>query len=253
MLSEASHERRDDETMTAAGLTLLLPQKPDVERDSLADAWQRNGGKVLRLARFWDPPTLDPRSVRVYGSDAFCLVLREKLGVELCSPSDELTFAVPQQHLRRAVWRRRLSEAIDGDISYPAFCKPTVPKLFPARVYSDAADLAAACRGLGGQTVVLVSEPVAFIAEARCFVLEGRVLDCAIYDGEGDTIAATNAAAELLPNLPLPRAVVADMGLIRGRGWALLEFNAAWGAGLNGCSAELVWPCIAGASGAGPC
>ena len=244
---------RDAEMMTAAGLTLLLPEKPDVERDSLAEAWERCGGKVLRLARFWDPPMLDARSVRVYGSDAFCLVLKEKLGVELCSPSDELMLTVPQQHLRRAVWRRRLSEAIDGDVSYPAFCKPTVPKLFPARVYSHAADLASACRGLEGETVVLVSEPVTFIAEARCFVLDGRVLDCAIYDGHGDTIAAANAAAELLADLPLPRAVVVDMGLIRGRGWALLEFNAAWGAGLNGCSAELVWPCVAAASGAGPC
>jgi hypothetical protein len=239
--------------MTAAGLTLLLPDKPDVERDSLADAWERSGGKVLRLARFWDPPAVDPRSTRVYGSDAFCLVLKEKLGVELCSPSDELIFLVPPQYLRRAVWRQSLSQAIEADVSFPAFCKPAVPKLFPARVYSDAAELAAECRGLDGETAILVSEPVTFIAEARCFILEGRVLDCAIYDGDGDTTAAASTAAELLRDLTVPRAVVVDMGLIQGRGWALVEFNAAWGAGLNGCRAELVWPCVAAASGAGPC
>lgn len=239
--------------MNATGLTLVLPDKADVERESLADAWERSGGSVLRLARFWDPPALDPRSVRVYGSDAFCLVLKEKLGVELCSPADELIFAVPPHHLRRAVSRRTLSEAIEPDFSYPAFCKPVVPKLFQARVYIDAGELAAECRGLDGQTVILVSEPVTFIAEARCFILERRVLDCAIYDGDADAASAASAAAELLRDLPVPRAVVADMGLIPGRGWALVEFNAAWGAGLNGCSPELVWPCVAAASGADPC
>ena len=239
--------------MTAAGLTLLLPDKPDVERDSLADAWERYGGKVLRLARFWDPPTVDRRSTRVYGSDAFCLVLKEKLGIELCSPSDELIFAVPPRYLRRGVWRQTLSQAIQSDISYPAFCKPTVPKLFPARVYSNAAELAAECRGLDGEMLIVVSEPVTFMAEARCFILEGRVLDCASYDGDGDTTSAASAAAELLRDLTVPRAVVVDMGLIPERGWALVEFNAAWGAGLNGCRAELVWPCVAAASGAGPC
>jgi ATP-grasp domain-containing protein len=239
--------------MNAAGLTLLLPDKPDVERDSLANVWERHGGMVLRLARFWDPPALDPGSVRVYGSNAFCLVLKEKLGLQLCSPSDELIFAVPPHHLRRAVWRRTLTEAIELDPAYPAFCKPAVPKLFPARVYTNPTELATECRGLDGGSVIVVSEPVTFIAEARCFILEGRVLDCAIYDGEGDTEAAASAVAELLRDLPVPRAVVVDMGLIPGRGWAVVEFNAAWGAGLNGCSPELVWPCVAAASGAGPC
>src|SRR5215208_4241116 len=108
--------------MNAAGLTLLLPDKPDPERDALADVWEGVGGNVQRLARFWDPPALDPRRVRVYGSDSFCLVLQQKLGLELCSPPDELIFAVPPRHLRRAVWRRTLGDA--AALPYPAFCKP---------------------------------------------------------------------------------------------------------------------------------
>ena len=206
---------------------------------------------MWRVARFWDPPALDPSCVRVYGNDAFCLVLQQKLGLELCSPSDELIFDVPAQHLRRAIWRRTLGEM--ADLSYPTFCKPVTPKLFSARVYASAAELAAECRGLDGQTVVLASEPVAFAAEARCFVLEGAVLDCAIYEGDADAAAAAAAAADLLRDVRVPRAIVLDMGLIPGRGWALVELNAAWGAGLNGCRPELVWPCVAAASGPQPC
>jgi len=43
--------------------------------------------------------------------------------------------------------------------------------------------------------------------------------------------------------------VVIDVGLIANRGWGVIEFNAAWGAGLNGCDPEKVLPAILAASG----
>ena len=201
----------------------------------------------MRIARFWDPPAFDPSAVRVYGSDSFCLVLQQKLGFQLVSPPDELLFEVPPAHLHRELWRRTIGEL--DTFAYPVFSKPATPKLFPARVYSSADELAAETRGLDAGTTVMVSEPVSFAAEARCFVLDRTVLDCAVYEGQGDVAAATIAAEETLRELIVPRAVVLDMGFIRGRGWAVVEFNAAWAAGLNGCRAELVWPCIAAASG----
>ena len=33
----------------------------------------------------------------------------------------------------------------------------------------------------------------------------------------------------------LPKAAVVDVGVIAGRGWAVVEQNAAWGSGLYGC------------------
>ncbi len=39
------------------------------------------------------------------------------------------------------------------------------------------------------------------------------------------------------PRVVLPRAVVLDVGVIDGRGWAAVELNAAWGSGLYGCDA----------------
>ena len=50
----------------------MITDKPDVERDAVADVWSAAGGEVLRLGRFWDPPTLDPKRVRVYGADSYC-------------------------------------------------------------------------------------------------------------------------------------------------------------------------------------
>lgn len=53
----------------------------------------------------------------------------------------------------------------------------------------------------------------------------------------------------LVKAIVLPRAVVVDVGFVAGRGWAVIEFNAAWGAGLNGCNATTVLPAVLAASG----
>ena len=38
----------------------------------------------------------------------------------------------------------------------------------------------------------------------------------------------------------LPRATVIDVGIVEGLGWACVEQNAAWGAGIYGCNAAAV-------------
>jgi hypothetical protein len=37
---------------------------------------------------------------------------------------------------------------------------------------------------------------------------------------------------------------VVDIGYNTEKGWFIIEFNACWGAGLNGCSPEKVIDCI---------
>lgn len=102
-------------------------------------------------------------------------------------------------------------------------------------MYQSSAELAAECRGLPPETAVFVSEPVALSAEARTFVIEGRVLDVAVYEGKREASAEGTFVTALTHAMALPRTVVVDVGLIDGRGGAVVEFNAAWGAGLNGC------------------
>jgi len=36
----------------------------------------------------------------------------------------------------------------------------------------------------------------------------------------------------------LPKAAVIDVGWITGKGWAVVEQNAAWGAGIYACDPE---------------
>ncbi|HEX7644381.1 MAG TPA: ATP-grasp domain-containing protein [Burkholderiaceae bacterium] len=228
------------------GLTLLLPDKPDPERDAVADAWVAAGGKAERIGRFWEPPAYDAQTVRLYGNDTFCLVLAQKLGLELVSPPDDLLLLLPEVFVKRGLQVSTLADA--ATLAYPAFIKPLVPKLFKAAVYRELADLLAECKGLGGDTVFLISEIVVFESEVRAFVLQGRVLDVAVYEGRADLNDALAFANAVAKQGSLSPACVVDVGWIAGRGWAVIEANAAWGAGLNGCSAVSVLPAIAAAS-----
>jgi hypothetical protein len=228
------------------GLNLVIPEKADPERDGVARAWAGAGGAVTRLGRFWDPPPLEAANVRLYANDTFALVLAQKLGLELVSPPDDLLARLPVALLHREVRMRLLQEA--EALAYPAFVKSAVPKLFAAKVYAGGGELLAQARGLAPETQMLVSEIVSFSCEARCFMLGDTVLDVAAYEGQADLAGARELAARVAASGLLPETCVVDVGLIPGRGWAVVEANAAWGAGLNGCAAEKVLPCIAAAT-----
>ena len=220
-----------------AGLVLVISDKPDVERDAVAAAWERGGGDVLRLGRFWDPPPLDASRVRLYGADAFCQVLAQKLGLALVSPADDLLLAFPPAVTKRAI-RRVIA---DEPIALPAFVKSIIPKLIPSRVYRCERELAS----VRGADELLVSDVVELRAEARSWVLDGEVLSIACYEGDAPLDDARTLAAEAARHAPSP--CVIDVGLTPD-GWVVVEPNAAWGAGLNGCDPAAAARCIARAT-----
>ena len=232
--------------MNLAGLNLVIPDKPDLERDAVADAWTNSGGTVHRVARFWEPPELPSESVRLYGPDTFALVVAEKLGLTLLEPDPYAVAKCPQHLLLRKVEVMRLGAVAPE--SLPKFIKPVVPKQFRAAVVSEFDALQEETRGLEPDTEILVSEVVEFIAEARSFVLGGVVQTTAIYEGTGNVDLAAKTCERIAMALDLPEAVVLDVGLLSDGRWAFVEANAAWGAGLNGCDPIQVVPCIAAAT-----
>jgi ATP-grasp domain-containing protein len=227
--------------MRCAGLTLVIPEKHDAERASVAEAWRRAGGEVVTLGRFWEPPALDPASVRCYGNDTFCLVLAQKLNLTLISPADDFLRFVPPDLLKRALSFTTLAIALT--LPFPAFVKPMTPKQFAGRVFNDADALRQETEGLPAETPVMISEIVEIVAEARTFVVNRRVASRAIYEGEASE-SMLAALRDLPTAAPDEEPIVIDWACIAGKGWAVLEANAAWGAGLNGCDPVAVLPCI---------
>jgi hypothetical protein len=229
-----------------AGLTLLISDRPDVERDAVAAAWEAAGGNVMRVARFWELPPIERGIARVYGADTFCQVVAEKLGLDLVSPDDRLLATAPELLLHRRLAVVRLGSLRPED--FPAFVKAVLPKQFRSAVYSSLESLAAETHGLDESTDVVVSEVVTFVAEARAFVRDGVVQTCSIYEGVADVGPALEFEERVAMSIPLPRTCVVDIGLLHDGRWALIEFNATWGAGLNGCDPARAVECIAAAS-----
>ncbi|MFP2957859.1 ATP-grasp domain-containing protein [Myxococcus sp. 1LA] len=222
---------------------MLIPAKGDPERDAVAAEWEAGGGTVLRLDRFWSPPALAPAEVRLYGNDTFCLVLAQMLGLSLVSPPDDLLLKVEPDWVKREVHGSTLAQVVAEP--FPRFVKPLVPKRFRADVWREAKALLEECRGLEAETPVLSSEVVTLRAEARAWALDGQILSCAMYEGEGDLSEARTFLEAVARSPLLPRTCVLDAAWVEGRGWALLEANAAWGAGLNGCDAAAAARCLA--------
>jgi hypothetical protein len=238
-------------------LVLSPRYSPDSRR--LAKAADEAGWDVERLHTWHVPDSLRGRKdIVIYGEHLFGEFLQGRLGIRLVDPPDDLLQAIPEDLRRREV---RLARYIDArNESSPKFIKPPNFKNFKAAVYAtgkdlpDEPDLAT--------TDVLVSEVVKWDVEFRCFILNGAVVDLSAYARDGNLNATDDlreswkatpdevksalqtAAAVVASGIKLPPAYALDVGQIAGRGWAVVEANAAWGSGIYGCEPAKILPVL---------
>jgi len=228
---------------------LLLP--PGYTTDSVA-LWRAalaSGWDVQRLHGWQVPDGLAGKEVVVYGETFFCGFVADALNLALLEPPFEWLTSLPPEFLRREVRFTRLGEA--RHLSARMFFKPADDKCFRARVYNSGDELPDA-EWLTAETPVLAAEPVEWELEFRCFVLEGTVVAHSPYLRYGELARADDDtwpvsqletedalafAAKLLTDtrVQAPPACVIDVGRIAGRGWAVVEANPAWAAGIYGC------------------
>lgn len=166
------------------------------------------------------------------------------LGLAMAEPPDDWLPTLPEEYRKRSVRLTTLGEARTN--LNPRFVKPPNDKSFPAAV----------CRGpdlpreFPDEMPVLSAEVVEWAIEFRCFILDRQMRTFSVYlrdgvlqkeNGYESTEAEDAEVREFVgrmladPRVRLPRAVVLDVGVIHGRGWAAVELNSAWGAGIYGC------------------
>jgi len=227
---------------------LLIPEKADIERTAVATAWKAQGGLVRPIGKFWQKPAINTSQICIYGNDTFALVLAQVLGKKLISPRDEMI-----AHPLLSTWvKRQLSITPSNEIAkltFPCFVKPVQPKLFKAKVYQTLVELQDVLNGLE-KTPLICSEVIQVEKEVRAFVINYTIADLAYYEGKGDVVQPQVFIQRFLQNtsIKLPLTFVLDVGYNARVGWFLLEFNASWGAGLNGCDPTKVLPCIRAAT-----
>jgi len=63
-------------------------------------------------------------------------------------------------------------------------------------------------------------------------------------EGDGSVHEATDFGSKVASIVRLPKTYVADVALVKQRGWAVVEFNSTWGSGLNGGDPDAVADCL---------
>ncbi len=235
---------------------LLLPSRYSADSVALWQAALTAGWSVRRLGYGQPAEVRAGEQAAIYGEPVFALALASNLEHALLTPTAEWLTSLPDAFLRRSL-RLVLAGAFDtATLRLPAFIKPAADKLFTAQVYLAAEDLPD-MRRLDPTTPLFIAEPVVWQDEFRCFIHEGQVRTASIYARAGTVAHAADGSwpcdpADLeeasgfaqrvmnTPGVSVPPGLVLDVGRIEQRGWAVVEANPAWGAGLYGCEAQPV-------------
>jgi hypothetical protein len=230
--------------------TLILTPRFTEDAQALWRAASRLGWDIERLTSWRVPEELRavPKPV-LYLEGLFGPTLAEQFGLRLLEPPDDWLPGLPEEYRKRHVSLTSLEAA--RAVTEPTFIKPANEKSFPARVCVGA-ELP---QGYDELSPVLLAEVVTWEKEFRCFVLDRHLRAISVYlrggelqrgndfaAADGELAEASSFVRSLLADerVDLPRAAVIDVGVISGRGWAVVEQNAAWGSGLYGCDPEQV-------------
>lgn len=242
--------------------TLLLSSRSTDDNQALWRAAVRSGWNVERARGITVPDGLAGEELVIYVEALFAPEIAKKLSLQLIGPAEDWLVKLPAEYRKREI--RLLTLGGARKLRVPAFVKPPNDKLFTATVFGSGDDLPA---DYDDSMAVLVAEPVTFEVEYRSFVLDRAVRTISPYLRHGrlaklDDFAAPDdeqrEAAEFARrivsdnSIELPRAVVIDVGRISGRGWAVVEANAAWGSGIYGCDPMEVLAVIRHAAGRSP-
>lgn len=225
--------------------TLYLTTRALPGAEALTRAAQSRRWRVHDLKQRGTSAVHDPEEpVAFYGSSTKESSERaRKLNLHLVSPPLDLLAWLPYRFTLRQVRFTTWCDLVGWN--EPLFAKPADPvdKCFDAGIYTRRADIRVV-RPIPADTPVLLSEPVEWLAEYRCFVADGRAIATSPYLSFGHALAhhpgiGTQVPAPVLDLCPdlaascaLPRAIVIDIGLIEDRGWAVVEFNPAWCSGI---------------------
>ena len=228
--------------------TLLLSSRQTEDAQKLWRACIDEKWKVIRL-HGWRVPDISPQDVAVYGEPLFAQHVAQTLGLRLQEPAIDWLPKLPHRWRGRDVHLATLAEA--RKVATCSFMKPAEGKCFEARVYSSGAELPPP-GPLPEELPVLVQEVVDWTIEFRCFLIDRKVMTSSAYWRDGKPAKAEDGSwsaseAELEEanrfcetvladqTVTFPDAVAVDVGVIRTRGWAVIECNAAFGSGIYGC------------------
>jgi len=195
-------------------------------------------------------PAIQDDDIVLYVEGLYAPTIANLLNQSVLQLPEDWLSKVPARFVNREVKLSTLGSA--WQLLTPKFIKPPNDKSFEAKVYQGGNELT---RDFDESTPVLISDPVEWIDEFRCFCLDSTVMTLSPYLRQGvlaretdysmsddESRAVIQFAEKCLSELEqfTPRAVVLDVGLLSTREWGIVEANAAWGSGIYGCDPDRV-------------
>lgn len=239
--------------------TLLLTSRTGWDTQALWRAAVARGWNVERLRGPRIPDgTLDPPIV-FYTEAVYVPIVARLLKLVVPEPPEDWLPRLPRKFTQREIRILRMAEA--RDLQGEHFVKPPNDKSFEARVYSSGLELPS---DVPDESPVLVSEPVKWDIEFRCFVRNRQVLTLSPYLDHGiflgpttetepdrtdffeapdaDFADAKSFAEGVLADqsVACPDAFVLDVGRLSSGDWAVVEANAATSSGIYGCDPDKI-------------
>ncbi|EKQ54536.1 MULTISPECIES: ATP-grasp domain-containing protein [unclassified Clostridium] len=139
-----------------------------------------------------------------------------------------------KNYLGRKVWKTKLSVIANNPDNWNVFIKPIEDKKFTGVVVRSTKDLIG-CGTYNEDPDIFCSEIVNFVAEWRCFVWYGKILDIRRYRGDWkmhfDPSVVENAVAQFKS---APKGYAIDFGLTDKGETLLIEVNDGYSLGCYG-------------------
>ncbi|GAB5440562.1 MAG: hypothetical protein Fues2KO_09110 [Fuerstiella sp.] len=227
--------------------TLLMSSRHTEDDQALWRVAIGRGWSVVR-ARGIRLPEIDDSEIVIYVEALYASTIATMVRRQLLDPPEDWLVQLPHEFKHRRIRLTTLGQA--RTINEAVFVKPPNDKSFAAQVYESGACLPSE---FDAEMPVLISEPVQWETEFRCFCLDRKVETLSPYLRSGthaklsdyeaskaELQAAASFAEAVLAaaDSMTPGAVVVDVGKIVGKGWSVVEANGAWGAGIYGCDPE---------------
>ena len=139
-----------------------------------------------------------------------------------------------QKYLGRKIWKSRLSQIANFPERWPIFIKPIENKRFTGIVVRGVRDLIG-CGLLGEDPIVRCASVVNFVAEWRCFVRYGKILDVRFYKGDWRVHFDPTVIENVIKDFSsAPNGYAVDFGVTDDGRTLLIEVNDGYSLGCYG-------------------
>ncbi|MBW4621174.1 MAG: ATP-grasp domain-containing protein [Cyanosarcina radialis HA8281-LM2] len=196
------------------------------------DGFRKMGWEILPFSKKEPLQNQEPANVVVgYINDV--RIALENIGI---IPPDEINYPEElRKFLGRKIWKSKINYIANHPEKWNIFVKPVyTSKKFTGRLVRSTKDLIS-CGDEREDTEIWCSEPVKFIAEWRCFVRYGKILDVRRYEGDWRVnydYRVIERALEAYKSAP--KAYAMDFGLTDKGETLLVEVNDGYSVGSYG-------------------